>query len=153
MRLVCLALVSFAFAYGEPKNDGFCVGGSESPCEAKSFPASGTVVSYEELKDLLGNQKLQLFDVRNPDEFAEGYIPGATNVPLGGLEQAFGLSPSAFEQRYGTPLPMKDDSDIVLYCQRGRRSATALEIVHALGFSKARHYFGGYGEWKRLEAA
>ena len=40
-----------------------------------------TVVSYEQLRSMLSSKDIQLFDVRNPDEFQAGRIPGSINIP------------------------------------------------------------------------
>ncbi|XP_053533101.1 thiosulfate sulfurtransferase/rhodanese-like domain-containing protein 1 isoform X4 [Ictalurus punctatus] len=109
-------------------------------------------LSYELLKQRLTAGNLQLFDVREPDEFKEGVIPGATNIPLSEVQQAFTLTPDQFTQLYGVPMPEKHSSDVMLYCQRGRRSLTALHTVHTLGYSRARHYVGGYSEWLERES-
>ncbi|KAG7314971.1 hypothetical protein KOW79_022274 [Hemibagrus wyckioides] len=108
-------------------------------------------VSYEQLKQMLAAGKLKLFDVREPEEFKEGAIPGATNIPLSEVQQAFTLTPDQFLQRFGVPMPEKHSSDVILYCQRGRRSLTALHTVHTLGYSRAHHYVGGYSDWLERE--
>ncbi|KAI2665054.1 Thiosulfate:glutathione sulfurtransferase [Labeo rohita] len=109
------------------------------------------VVTYEQLKEMVSTGNIQLFDVREPNELEAGFIPGATNIPLGDVEQAFRLNPDQFRERYGVPKPGLEDSDFVLYCRRGIRSLTALEIARDLGYSRARHYAGGYNEWNELE--
>jgi rhodanese-related sulfurtransferase len=63
----------------------------------------------------------QLIDVREEDEFADGHLPNAINIPL-----------SEFEERYGE---IGSDSPIVLVCARGGRSAQAAEYMAAQGFS------------------
>ncbi|KTF81109.1 hypothetical protein cypCar_00036251 [Cyprinus carpio] len=112
---------------------------------------SDDVVTYEQLKDMMSTGSVQLFDVREPDELEAGFIPGATNIPLGDVEQALRLNPDQFRERYGVPKPGLEDSDFVLYCQRGIRSLSALETARDLGTGKARHYAGGYSEWIQLE--
>ncbi|GAA6071959.1 thiosulfate sulfurtransferase/rhodanese-like domain-containing protein 1 isoform X1, partial [Tachysurus ichikawai] len=92
-------------------------------------------VSYEQLKQMLSAGNLQLLDVREPEEFKEGVIPGAINIPLYEVQQAFLLTQDQFMQRHGVPLPEKHSSDVILYCQRGRRSLTALHTLHTLGYS------------------
>ncbi|KAK2910878.1 hypothetical protein QQF64_026453 [Cirrhinus molitorella] len=109
------------------------------------------VVTYEQLKEMMSTGNIQLFDVREPYELEAGFIPGATNIPLGDVEQALKLNPDQFRERYGVPKPGLEDTDFVLYCQRGVRSLTALGIARDLGYSKARHYAGGYNEWIQLE--
>lgn len=42
---------------------------------------SDSVVTYEQLKVMLTRHRVQLFDVRNPDEFQAGRIPDSVNVP------------------------------------------------------------------------
>lgn len=42
---------------------------------------SASVVTYSQLKTMLSNRDIQLFDVRNPDEYQAGRIPDAVNIP------------------------------------------------------------------------
>ncbi|CAI5673184.1 thiosulfate:glutathione sulfurtransferase isoform X1 [Oreochromis niloticus] len=107
----------------------------------------GSVVTYSELKTMLASHNIQLFDVRNPDEYQAGHIPQAVNVPLDNLEESLQLSPELFEQRFEVKAPTKADDNIVFHCKSGSRSIRALGIAHQLGFSKARHFKGGYSEW------
>ncbi|KAK2870054.1 hypothetical protein QQF64_021992 [Cirrhinus molitorella] len=110
-----------------------------------------SAVSYEQLKSMLANHSVQLFDVRNPDEFQAGRIPDSVNVPLGQLEESLKLSPQVFQQQFGVKAPGKEDDNIVFHCRSGKRSLSALEIAHRLGFSKARHFAGGYIDWEKRE--
>ncbi|XP_042366632.1 thiosulfate:glutathione sulfurtransferase [Plectropomus leopardus] len=112
---------------------------------------SASVVTYSQLKTMLSNRDIQLFDVRNPDEYQAGRIPHAVNIPLGNLEESLKLSPEHFEQKFDVKAPGKDDDNIVFHCRSGKRSSTALEIARQLGFNRARHYKGGYSEWAEQE--
>ncbi|KAM6977667.1 thiosulfate:glutathione sulfurtransferase [Aplochiton taeniatus] len=105
------------------------------------------VVTYKQLKAMLAQHDVQLFDVRNPEEFQAGHIPDSVNIPLGDLEKSLKLSPEQFQLIFKVEAPGKDDNNIVLHCQRGIRGSKALEIAHRLGFSRARHFKGGYSEW------
>ncbi|XP_074478094.1 thiosulfate:glutathione sulfurtransferase isoform X3 [Sebastes fasciatus] len=100
---------------------------------------------------MLSNRDIQLFDVRNPDEYQAGRIPDAVNIPLDNLEESLKLSPELFQQRFEVKAPGRDDDNIVFHCQRGNRSSKALDIASQLGFSRARHYKGGYSEWEEKE--
>lgn len=78
-----------------------------------------------------------VIDVREGDEYQEGYIPGALWIPRGKLEL-----------RIEDAVPDRD-ADIVLYCAGGNRSALAARSLQELGYSRVRSLAGGYGAWKR----
>lgn len=73
---------------------------------------------------IAANQTIQnhvfLVDVRTPDEFAEGSVEGAVNIPLSVLEQEF----SQF----------KNKENIVVFCRSGARSGNAQIILQQHGF-------------------
>nr|XP_046227509.1 thiosulfate:glutathione sulfurtransferase isoform X2 [Scatophagus argus] len=120
-----------------------------NPSPVTVFPAS--VVTYSQLKTMLSSGDIQLFDVRNPDEYRAGRIPDAVNIPLGILEESLKLSPEQFQRKFDVRAPGKDDNNIVFHCRSGTRSSNALTIAHQLGFSRARHFQGGYSEWAEHE--
>ena len=76
-----------------------------------------------------------ILDVRRPDEFAAGHIPGAINVA---------------NETIGTDeipeLPNKDQL-IMVYCRSGRRSKEAAEKLVKLGYTNIVE-FGGILDWK-----
>ena len=76
-----------------------------------------------------------ILDVRRPDEFAEGHIPGAINVA---------------NETIGTDeipeLPNKDQL-IMVYCRSGRRSKEASAKLVKLGYTNIVE-FGGILDWK-----
>lgn len=73
-----------------------------------------------------------LVDVRTPEEFASGHIPGAINIPY--------TSISEIDKVY------QDGTPVVLYCRSGRRSGIALDELKKLGYSQVFN-FGGIGRW------
>jgi molybdopterin/thiamine biosynthesis adenylyltransferase/rhodanese-related sulfurtransferase len=76
-------------------------------------------------------------DVRERDEWAEGFIPGAVHVPRGFLE-------SRIEQA------VPDRSrELVLYCAGGARSAFAVKSLQELGYDNVVSLAGGFTDWKR----
>ncbi|MED6242369.1 hypothetical protein ATANTOWER_003728 [Ataeniobius toweri] len=110
-----------------------------------------SVVTPSQLKVMLSNHKVQLFDVRNPDEYQDGHIPQAVNLPLNIVEESLKLPPKTFQQTFEVKAPGKDDDNIVFNCRTGVRSGKALGIARQLGFHRARHLKGGYVAWVEQE--
>ena len=77
-----------------------------------------------------------LLDVREPDEFLQGAIPGALHVPRGQLE-------FSIEGR----LPDKS-APVAIYCAGGTRSAFAAKTLQDLGYAEVVSVVGGFNRWK-----
>lgn len=86
------------------------------------------------LKQGLDQQSVTLIDVREPGEFAGEHIPGATLVAL-----------SQFDPR---KIPQTEDTQLVLYCRSGNRSAIAAQKLFDAGFESVTHLSYGIGAWK-----
>jgi len=86
------------------------------------------------LAELRGLQpRLQLVDVRSPQEAAEGVIPGARQVPLAALTDSLAaLDPAA---------------PVVAYCAGGGRSMVAASVLRASGFTDVADVVGGFSAW------
>ncbi len=78
----------------------------------------------------------QLLDVREPDEYEQGMVPGAVHIPRGIIE--FNV-----EAR----LTNKDQA-IAVYCAGGVRSAFATKTLQELGYSNVVSIIGGFNKWK-----
>ena len=78
-----------------------------------------------------------LVDIREPDEWSEGHLPGAIHVPRGNLES-----------RIERAAPDRAQP-IVLYCQAGNRSAFGAKTLEELGYENVVSLAGGYTDWKR----
>ncbi|MBN3299194.1 TSTD1 sulfurtransferase, partial [Amia calva] len=100
---------------------------------------------------MLESHSVQLFDVRSPEEFQAGRIPGSTNIPLRELEEALKMPAVDFKALFKVQAPRKEDDNIVFQCQSGRRSLIALDTAVALGYMRAHHYAGGYSEWSQRQ--
>ena len=77
-----------------------------------------------------------VLDVREPDEYDQGALPGALHIPRGHLE-------SQVEARitdHGAP--------VVIYCAGGVRSAFAAKTLEELGYTDVVSMAGGFGKWK-----
>ncbi|HUQ63963.1 MAG TPA: molybdopterin-synthase adenylyltransferase MoeB [Acidimicrobiales bacterium] len=75
-------------------------------------------------------------DVREPDEYEQGALPGALHIPRGFLE-------SQVEGRL-----VDRDVPIVVYCASGNRSAFAAQTLGTLGYSDVASMSGGFNKWK-----
>jgi molybdopterin/thiamine biosynthesis adenylyltransferase/rhodanese-related sulfurtransferase len=78
-----------------------------------------------------------LVDVREKDEWTEGFIPGARWIPRGFLEL-----------RIEDQVPERS-AEIVLYCAGGTRSALAARALAELGYTNVKSLAGGFSAWKR----
>jgi molybdopterin/thiamine biosynthesis adenylyltransferase/rhodanese-related sulfurtransferase len=77
-----------------------------------------------------------VLDVREPDEYEQGALPGALHIPRGHLE-------SQVEGRI-----LDHDAPVVVYCAGGTRSAFAAETLAQLGYSDVTSMAGGFNKWK-----
>ncbi|MEK6709646.1 MAG: molybdopterin-synthase adenylyltransferase MoeB, partial [Nitrospinota bacterium] len=110
--------------------------GRDLLAEARSAVPEITADEVKALKE--GGQPLHLIDVREPDEFRAGYIPGAAHVSRGFLELKI-------EQ----VVPDRQ-APIVAYCAGGVRSLFAGQVLKEMGYANVRSMAGGYGKWKDL---
>jgi sulfur-carrier protein adenylyltransferase/sulfurtransferase len=83
---------------------------------------------------LTGGEQIVVIDVREPEEFARGKIPGAYTIPRGVLEM-----------QVDGRLPL--ESTVVLYCGAGGRSALAAKSLADMGYEKVENLQGGWGAW------
>ena len=91
-------------------------------------------ITVQELQEL---DDVALIDVREMDEWAQGYIDGAVHVPLSALME----NPSIFSRPEG--------KHCVLYCKGGVRSMKAAEILEAFGEKDLINLIGGYMAWQQ----
>ena len=89
------------------------------------------------------NEDILVVDVREPQEFAGGHIPGALNVPRGLLE---GAADPGYKLRI-EPLCSARDRTVVVYCETGGRSAMAAAVLQDMGFGKVLNLAGGSVLW------
>ncbi len=98
-------------------------------------------LSYEQTMDLITNNDTVIIDVREESEVINyGLIKEAINIPRGLIE--FKLSPNS----PNNPVQIKENTNILVYCAGGYRSALAGKTLMELGFP---HVFniGGFNEW------
>ncbi|MER3555890.1 MAG: rhodanese-like domain-containing protein [Meiothermus sp.] len=79
--------------------------------------------------------RFQVVDVREPEEWSEGLLPGALRLPLSRLEAL-------------APLYLEREQPVLLYCRSGNRSQEALKKLQDLGHPKVWHLEGGLKAWR-----
>jgi len=75
-----------------------------------------------------------VLDVRTPEEFSIGAIPGAKNIPLDSLRQNLGEIPQ--------------DREVLIYCGVGLRGYLAERILRQNGWTSIANLSGGYKTWE-----
>ena len=85
---------------------------------------------------LAAGEDVTVVDVREPDEFEAGHVPGARLIPRGLLEHS-----AAAE------LPDKD-ARIVVHCARGGRGSLAAKSLQEMGYTNVANMDGGLSDWR-----
>ncbi|HET6848805.1 MAG TPA: molybdopterin-synthase adenylyltransferase MoeB [Gaiellales bacterium] len=78
-----------------------------------------------------------LIDVRERDEYEQGFIPGSVHIPRGNLE-------SRVDNAVGDRT-----RPVIIYCAQGNRSAYAAKTLAELGFEDVVSLRGGFSDWKQ----
>jgi len=94
------------------------------------------LITVEEMDSLLEMEKVQLVDVRTPQEYAEGHIEGAINIDFS-------------DENFEALISEVDKSKpVAVYCGRGGRSGKCSAYMQKAGFTKIYDLDGGITEWK-----
>lgn len=93
------------------------------------------VLSPEAFKSQISNGKVQLVDVRTPNEYKAGHIQGAKNIDF-----YSGKFASEFNK-------LKKDQPIYVYCRTGARSRHAANKLAGMGFTEIYDLKGGIVRW------
>ena len=91
---------------------------------------------------------LFFLDVREPAEYAAGFIPSAINIPISSQPEALFLPPDEFEDRFGFTKPPAS-KEVVFYCKAGVRSAAAAQLARQGGYEKVGEYRGSWLDWEK----
>jgi len=122
-------LTEFDHAYAPPYSS------AKDPVNIAGFAAENILVGlirnihWHELPAINQSESM-LIDVRTTEEYQEGTIPGAINIPVDELRERLGSIPK--------------DKDIVLFCAVGQRAYVAARIMVQSGFTGVRNLSGGY---------
>ncbi|MCE1253074.1 MAG: rhodanese-like domain-containing protein [Anaerolineae bacterium] len=122
MALVILVVVGLA--------GFFIIQATNSNSASQPYPAEVNISQAAEKRDA----GAFILDVRQPEEWVQFHIPGATLIPLGELPDRLNEVPK--------------DKEIVVVCRTGHRSAQGRDILRNAGFEKVTSMAGGVTQWQ-----
>ncbi len=102
--------------------------------ETQKAPLYRALSPEEAQKMKQQNHSAVFLDVRTPEEYKEGHLPDAVNLPL-----------DEIEKEITARFPEKD-TVLLIYCRSGRRSRAAAEALVAMGYTEV-YDFGGINSW------
>ena len=85
------------------------------------------------LAEISDRDRVQIIDVRSPEEWSNGHLPGAKHIPLAAL-------PDALDE-------LDKSVPIVLHCKGGGRSSIAASFLQSHGIANVANLAGGYEAW------
>lgn len=92
------------------------------------------VTAGELISIMEAREAVTLIDVRTPEEYGQGHIPGAVLVPLDTIKEIKKLPGS--------------EGRVIIYCRSGKRSLTAIGILADKGIIAVEELEGGINAWK-----
>ena len=94
------------------------------------------LITPAEMKEISKIEGIQLVDVRTPDEYKEGHLPNALNIDF-------------LDANFESNIQQLDKTrPVIVYCQRGSRSAKCASRLIANGFVKIYDLDHGFSKWK-----
>jgi rhodanese-related sulfurtransferase len=94
-----------------------------------------TRITVDEAKQMMARADVQVIDVREPDEYQRGHVPGAKLIPVS----------TVFARRE----ELDRDKDLIFVCAVGQRSALACEMAAAVGLTRLYNLEGGTDAWAK----
>ena len=95
-----------------------------------------TTITGSQLQKMMSDNNILILDVRSSGEYKDGHISNARNIPVDTLSSKL------------STLNSYKDSEIVVYCASGGRSARACDILSKNGFIKVYNLGGGISSYK-----
>jgi rhodanese-related sulfurtransferase len=98
--------------------------------------------SVADVQARLSDPTVQIVDIRDVRELAEGTVVGSFHAPRGMLE--FWVDP---ESPYHKKIFANEAKEFILFCGAGWRSALATKALQDMGMTNVAHIDGGYAAW------
>jgi len=128
-----------------------------SPTEFLSHIDTSIFISAHEIKEGLGQARRVLIDVRDRDEYngldhtecceRRGHIPGAVWLEWTELLESGKYKSKAAIRNILANKGIGDTDELVPYCHRGARSASAYFALRHAGYAHVRNFIGSMHEW------
>jgi len=99
-------------------------------------PTEVKVISAEEMQELTSYEDVQLVDVRTAEEYKDGFIANAQNIDY---------NSNTFDKEIEK---LDKSKPVIVYCQKGGRSAKCSKKLEDKGFVKVYDLEGGLAKWK-----
>ncbi len=115
---------------------GFIIMSQHNPSQAQGSALLNATEAKELIDNGEGGYGPTILDVRTPEEYESGHIPGACLVDFNSPDFAAQVEKLPKNDRY------------LLYCRSGKRSAKAATLMHEKGFSDVTDMNGGLEAWK-----
>ena len=128
--VICFGMAAIKFVTARMTPNHTAVPGEAPPEKA---PESHVLSPEEAKRRMEENGAVLVLDVRTQEEYDQGHIPGAVCLPN---EEITSDMPVVFDK----------DTEILLYCRSGRRSAEALEKLKEMGYTNVSD-LGGILDW------
>lgn len=97
--------------------------------------AGSTLLTVTEAVMLMSRKQVVVLDVREPEEFKQGHLQGARNIPLSQLATRV------------AELEKFKDKPVLLVCERGNRTRAAVKVLREKQFSALHQLKGGMQAW------
>ena len=125
--IICFGMAAIKFCTARMKPN------SAPAVPQPSNKDTGVLTAEEAKQRMEENSEAIVLDVRTQEEFDQGHIPGAVCLPNEFIAADM-------------PFPFGKDTELLLYCRSGNRSAEAAKKLRDLGFSNV-YDFGGIQDW------
>lgn len=115
-----------------------------------SMEGAAPVIDFPKMKEIAESKddKYVIVDVREPDEYSAGHIPGAINIPVKSSPGALGLDAEEFKDTFGFEKP-DTNKTLVFYCLAGVRAGMGEELASTFGYEHRLNYVGSFGDWMK----
>jgi len=97
--------------------------------------AAGSTVNTLEATQMMNRSDALVIDLRAADEFANGHVLGARNIPIADLE------------RRAADLDKHKAKPVIVYSADANRASAAVATLRKAGFASVHNLAGGYGAW------